>query len=513
MNLLASDCIRVALSAGPPAVASLPATIAALMRDDVESFPALRPHQRQAWHAFLAQVGAMALLRAGLDTAPADADTWLDLLRALTPEFPDDAPWCLVSPPDKPALLQPPLPDGRLEVLKNTVETPDGLDMLVTAKNHDLKAEVMRQARPDDWLFALVTLQTMEGFLGAGNYGISRMNGGFANRAAVSIAPAGRPGRHLRRDMERLVAIIHAGSGVPFPQTGTLGLTWLVPWDGATALRPAQIHPLYIDVCRRVRLVLKDGRIAARTIGSKGPRIEPIPGGRTGDPWAPVVHDKTDDKVFTASADGFGYRRMVDLMFPDAIMPSPLQRLAPTDDEEGLELLARALVRGQGKTEGLHERRVPLSRTIAMALGRTKDADPVARAARDRVELAGLIQGKVLNPALLALFENGPDELDFRDKGAGGRAATYLRQFDEAVDRDFFPRLWEEFEDGAERDAVRARWVRDLLRLATSLLDTADRAMSKAVWRRYKARAKADAILAGAPRRNPKISPYLAEAR
>ena len=44
---------------------SLPETYAALMRDEVGSFPALRPHQRHAWHAFTVQLGAMALHRAG----------------------------------------------------------------------------------------------------------------------------------------------------------------------------------------------------------------------------------------------------------------------------------------------------------------------------------------------------------------------------------------------------------------------------------------------------------------
>ena len=76
-------------------------------------------------------------------------------------------PWCLVAPPDRPALLQPPIPDG-LATLKNSIATPDALDMLVASRNHDLKGAVMARALPDDWLFALVSLQTMEGFLGAG---------------------------------------------------------------------------------------------------------------------------------------------------------------------------------------------------------------------------------------------------------------------------------------------------------------------------------------------------------
>ena len=38
--------------------------------------------------------------------------------------------------------------------------------MLVTSKNHDLKSAVAIQASLDDWIFALITLQTMEGWGG-----------------------------------------------------------------------------------------------------------------------------------------------------------------------------------------------------------------------------------------------------------------------------------------------------------------------------------------------------------
>ena len=88
--------------------------------------------------------------------------------------------------------------------------------MLVTAKNHDLKQAVMTEARAEDWLFALVTLQTMEGFLGAGNYGISRMNGGFANRAAISLAPPGGPAAQWRRDLRQVLALRGKLGGVGY---------------------------------------------------------------------------------------------------------------------------------------------------------------------------------------------------------------------------------------------------------------------------------------------------------
>lgn len=509
LNLLAEPLIRVALTSGERTRLTLPGVFAALMRDEIVSFPALRAHQRHAWHAFLVQVGALALLAAGRSEPPDDEATWTALLRGLTPDEPDDAPWSLVGPPDRPALLQPPLPGGALGELKNEIATPDALDMLVTAKNHDLKQEVMSAAQPDDWLFALVTLQTMEGFLGAGNYGISRMNGGFANRPAIGVAPRGGPGAHVRRDIRRLIELrAEAITGAIYAPSGGLGLVWLRPWDGATSLKPADLDLYYVEICRRVRLLVQDGRLLARAGGSKAPRIVPIPGGETGDPWAPVVKDRDGRKVLTVNAAGFGYRRMVDLMFDrEGLDWAPLQNIADSDDQEGLALVARALVRGQGKTEGYHERVVPLSKAVRIRF-QTGAADPVAQAAQERVALAGEMQGRVLKPALYSLFENGPDEIDYRDKGAERRAGRFLGLFEAEVDRDFFPRLWEEFEEGADGHGVRTAWVKGLRMQALALLDEADAGASKAVRRRYRARSRAEAVFDGALRRNGRLSPY-----
>ena len=64
-NILTEPLIRMVKSNGSHDEASLPEVYAALMADKVEAFPALRPHQRHAWHAFLVQLGAMAMHRAG----------------------------------------------------------------------------------------------------------------------------------------------------------------------------------------------------------------------------------------------------------------------------------------------------------------------------------------------------------------------------------------------------------------------------------------------------------------
>ena len=115
--------------------------------------------------------------------------------------------WSWTTSPNPPLCNPQPPPRKREKEFKNVVSTPDELDLLVTAKNHDLKSIVAGQANADDWIFALITLQTMEGFSGAGNYGISRMNGGLGNRPALTLAPLNNtPGAHVERDILALQA-------------------------------------------------------------------------------------------------------------------------------------------------------------------------------------------------------------------------------------------------------------------------------------------------------------------
>ena len=68
-NLLADPLIRVRLVDGTTAVMSLPEVYEALAADGVAAFSALRPHQRHAWPAFLAQLGVIALHGGGADDA------------------------------------------------------------------------------------------------------------------------------------------------------------------------------------------------------------------------------------------------------------------------------------------------------------------------------------------------------------------------------------------------------------------------------------------------------------
>lgn len=477
---------------------SLPQLLAVLGRADVvDGFVGLRPHQRSVWHAFLVQLAAIALHRAGLTAPPEGAgpDDWAGWLRVLTPEWPDDASWSLVAPPDAPAFLQSPVPDGDLSAFKNRIGSPDALDMLVTSKNHDVKSSMMARPEPDDWVYALVSLQTQEGFMGAGKYGIARMNGGFSNRTFVSLTPPGGVAARFRRDL-RISLRERKEIRIQVPQmTGSVALTWLVPWSGTDALRTDALDPFFIEICRRVRLVDDGGRIVARETGSKTPRIDAgTLKGLTGDPWAPLDKRDSDKKAVSLMGRGFPYDFMCDLMFnSEAYAPAPLQKVQPDDAEEGLAVVAAGIARGQGKTEGYHERRVPISREVRgmFALRKT---DELADMARHRVERIADVS-RILRRSLFVLTQEGKRGADLvRDhKGSAAVAQPWLDRFRHLMDARFFDDLWKEIEaDAPKAEGIHDRWLVDIAGVAKGLLAQAGKSVPSTSMRRLKARAQAE---------------------
>ncbi|KQM59965.1 MULTISPECIES: hypothetical protein [unclassified Sphingomonas] len=467
---------------------SLFATFAALADGQAWSFPALRPHQREPWHAFTVQVAALALIHAGTDTPPTTEAAWRDLLLALTPDQPEA--WELVVDDwSKPALLQPPTvqPSDRA-AYKNRIPTPDALDMLVTAKNHDLKQERMIAASDEDWLFALVTLQTTEGFLGAGNYGISRMNGGFASRMSLGIRPAGGAGRAFRRDVDRLVADARAR---PDRRTGT-ALLWTVPWDGTLSLDYNKLDELYVEICRRVRLRRNGDAIEALAAGSKCARVAASElKGNTLDPWAPMKADGSTSHTPTGA--GFGYRQMATLLDKKKITLPHLARPDPADDREELVIVAAALVRGQGKTEGLHRRIIRTPGALRDADGQRLPLDRIGEVAGKRAE-EGFQASRRLSRALISLVQGGPERARLDDDSAKKKIERWMTRFNEAVDGIFFdPPFWEEVAGTA--DNPRMAWRVTLRDIATDTFAIAAEAAPGTEVRRVPARARAGSLL------------------
>jgi CRISPR system Cascade subunit CasA len=505
-NILTDPLIRINV-AGSTYPASLPATYTALIDDKVDAFPALRPHQHHAWHAFLVQLGAMAMHRDGLADPPNDAAEWLRVIRALTPSCPNDEPWQLVVEDlTKPAFMQPPASSAEREKdYKSTVATPDELDMLVTSKNHDLKTAVAAQADPDEWLFALVTLQTMEGFSGAGNYGISRMNGGLGSRPAFTLTPSARLGAHIRRDITTLLEYRSTLMDEYQMSDHGVDLLWTLSWDGTPAetLLLDRLDPFYIEVCRRIRLrsnanrVLHGVRTSTKAARIAGKELK----GRTGDPWVPV-NTKRDGLPLTLAGGGFTYKRVTDYLtsedwqWPCLLRPLPEER----HSAKPMYLVARGMVRGQGKTEGYHERIIPLRpKTVGSAMIRQSAVDELGTIARERIEQVSTIQ-RILSHAIqvfAARGDNGKVSPEHR-----ALARPWLNELDEIVDTNFFEGLQNEFEaGGAERQTVRNTWLMNgtdgVIDHARRTLHTAEDSLPCPAIHRYRARVNAEGLFEG----------------
>ena len=312
------------------------------------------------------------------------------MLRGLTPEFSDDEPWqLLVDDPTQPAFMQCPAPNA-VRPYRGRVTTPDDLDILVTAKNHDVKQAVALGCGLDDWIFALIDLQTMAGFLGAGNYGVARMNGGFSARPCLGLAPAdGGLGAHLFHDLPRMLAgrasLLDSYPDYFDPEHGVT-LLWLEPWDGTTALDLRELDPYFVEICRRVRLLADDGRIVAWTARSTAPRVAAKDAhGNLGDFWTPVA--AKDAKALSLSSMGFRYDRLAKLILNrDAFALPPAMRVGSTRTGRW-RVVARGVAGGQGKTDGYHERNdIAFDHRTAAALGRREQRDILARLADAQVD-------------------------------------------------------------------------------------------------------------------------------
>ncbi|WP_103021434.1 type I-E CRISPR-associated protein Cse1/CasA [Salinibacter altiplanensis] len=438
---------------------TLPAILRALSRDVILSFNALQPHQEQAWYSFLVQLAAMTVVRANDGTTPDTAEEWRGALLSLTDG--NENAWRLVVPDveKEPAFLQPPVPEGSLDDanFKSDIPSPSNLDVLVTSKNHDVKQRRISYPEPAHWIYALVTLQTMEGYMGRGNYGIVRINSGYGSRPFLGLSPELSFGARFCRDLDVLINQ-HDDLTTLYDVEDGHTLIWTVPWNGekSSALPLRKCDPYFIEACRRIRFIEEGGDIVCWRATSKGQRIDAPSSlnGRTEDPWTPI--DSEGEKSLTLSGEGFTYEKLQEIVFGKYVRPASLER--QNGDDGAMYLTARAMVRGQGKTEGLHHRIIPIPEKVYGLFPDKEAMDELADRAKQRVKLVSKVESNVLRPAVAALLSAGKDEdVDWE------QVQPWIDAFDDAVDDHFFDYLWAsvEAEDEAEAEDKWEAFLRD----------------------------------------------------
>jgi CRISPR system Cascade subunit CasA len=366
--------------------------------------------------------------------------------------------------------------------LKKRVMTPDGLDVLITAKNHDLKQAVAEAGKADDWIFALVSSQTGEGYGGPKKFGAARMNGGSSSRSLVGLAPLSssskacttpRCGAWFLRDLrvllqtrERVLAE-HASLGYK-PEDG-ISLVWTENWPEKHQIALASLDVWFVEACRRVRLSRKAGGYFAHSGSSEATRIDAKAfKGVIGDPWSPV--HRVEAKSLTLGEGAFDYRKLTDLLFSgEWKLPLLAEPAAFEKGTATMALVCMALGRGNCKTDGFKERCIPLGGRVARSLGPRRHE--LHELAKEQIKEISEVD-KALAYAL-ALAASGGDR-DKIKKDTYKLTTAPRGRFDAFADEVFFESLWARFEAqevGAEAvDAVKGAFVSQLITRARKLL-------------------------------------------
>jgi CRISPR system Cascade subunit CasA len=451
---LLNDAIVEASLAGRPRMVTLPGLFAAWGQGEDLILSGIRQHQRPPIHMLLVQAAVTGTLRADSGQAiDADEETWRDRLLALAPA----ESWRLVAEPsDAPAFLQPPVAADDLKRFKETAHADD-LTVLVAAKNHAVKQSVMGDASPWQWCASLIELQTSVGFSGRGNFGIIRMNGGFGSRPLVAAYPDMREGARWAHDTSALIARIddvHADA-IGFADQGEgLVATWLSPWDGKSQLVIGDLDPLCIEVARRVRLVMRDGRITALVGTSDCMRIGGTKdlSGRVGDPWCPVSVVKA--KSLTVGAEGWTLHTLCNLILSSGDLRQSLLQHSATDGV--LHFHAAVMTGGQGGTDGYHEVTIPIPAETSMLMSLdTKFRDRLARMARTMIQEADKVSW-ILRKAVLSFAQGG---VPLGDVNSTKEADTTLAAFKRDIEAEFFPQLWQVSAEAGDANLAWRRWL------------------------------------------------------
>lgn len=502
LNNLLTDPLLSVESPDGLANLDLPGLLGTLGQDQPLSLPGLQPHQEDAFHVFLCYLAGAVLARQGADNPTQTVDSWREGIRSLTPVGDDDCAWrLLVTDPTQPAFMQPPVVSKKeFAGFRLKGDTPDALDVLQTAKNHDVKMARTGDEEPEDWVYALVSLQTMSGYLG-GNYGIARMNGGFASRPVVGLVPAGGWARRFRRDVRCLLALRATLIAGPWRyRADGLVITWTAPWDRKTALPLGSLDPFFIEVSRAVRLVETDGRIAAFGASSSTARIAARETkGVLGDPWIPLNQKGKEPTALTVGPAGLSAQLLRDLLFEEGYQPAAMQHPIRGEEAETVMFSASVLVRGQGTTDGFHKVEIPIpDRVRTVLFRRGAERDGLARRSKRALDEAGQLQNRVLKPAVLSLLQGGAAtrDIDWDKREVGAWWKTTSQAYSTSWSTDFFPWLWQSLDQTDDEVAHRA-WLGMLRASAQVALVAAIERYPRKQGRRYRARAVAEGMFTG----------------
>jgi CRISPR system Cascade subunit CasA len=240
-----------------------------------------------------------------------------------------------------------------------------------------------------------------------------------------------------------------------------------------------------------------NGRIErADAVPAKASRIEAKAlKGNVGDAWMPI--DQNKEAALTPGPAGLTPELLRRLLFADQIQLTPLQR--PLPDRSGpIWFTISVLVRGQGTTEGFHSEaiRIP-SQARRRLFGNAQERDMLAELGKTGINDAGVMQNRVLKPALFSYAEGAPEQLKFDRDAVTGWWEIVARRFTDLWRDAYFPWLWEAAEHGDEAVARRT-WTEILRQHAVLELRHTMDEWPAHTGRYYRVRTRAESLFYGA---------------
>lgn len=491
----------------------LPGLLAGLVSDVVVDYAGLRAHQADPWHVFLVQIAASVMARhPDLASPPADEEFW----RAGLLDLADGrgSAWELVvEDVTRPAFMQHPLRSvddlTRFKPREPKATTPDELDVLVTAKDHDVKMARIDTNDAESWVFALVTCQTISGYHGRGNYGSVRMNSGTGSRCVVTLVSDVRVGKRFADELDVLrgMRAKTIAGGLGFVTRGVV-LTWLHPWQlKHPQWMLSELEPWFVEAVRALRLVVRSRGLVALSAATEVRQIGPATqdNGDVGDPWMPVnvENKKKGRSALTVPEAGWSPGLVSRLLFQQGFELTPLQ--VPRVSMVGNAwFMGSVLARDDKKTHGFHRFAVPVPANVRPRLFRQDDRDRLGRWSENLLADAREVESS-LRGALKVLAEGSRDvdAVKRRPKApdpatlrwAKAATAGFSRTWTDA----FFPTLWR-FVDESEAEVI-AEWRRAIVDQARVVLRLAETRVPLPVGRRYRSLVGATGLFEGSLRK------------
>lgn len=498
-NLIEDRLIPVTLENGTEESHTLPSVMELLGSGKIKSFRDVKSHQVAALDLFLAHLGVL-----GTDTSndgeglKTTSEVWRVRLLNLAPK---DC-WRIYSEnPEDSVFMQPGMPAAEFQkTVKNKGKTfsPDEIGVLIVSKNHTVKFSAMSNPSVWHWVLALIEAQTLSGYDGSSLFGIPRMNGGLSTRLRVANYTDMSASGKWNSDVAKILGILpkiyrdypHFAKG-----RNRVTIPWSIFWDGKDQINTKDLHPLYIDCCRRLKLRKDEtGRLFAVTAGSKCMRIPNLDlSGNFGDPWAPLVNTKFNpnpkkavDPVFTSiSPNSISVELLSKIVLGQGgVKRSPLQEFSEEDSGKPANFVLSGILRGQGETYGYHDITIPIPTESVRRLRQKQERDRIGVYSGIMLDLAKNAQ-EAMKVGVYRFCQPENETIDFRNSDKSEAAfKTASAQFRRMFSDQFFPYLWtvSEAEDAAS-------WTIFLKKTAGEILESVFRSGSSRAQLSFKAEA------------------------